>query len=601
VQGATAVSASLRLAGDAQALASWRGYLATDQRWLSSLPNSALAVGDTVLETPESLTTLKAAVRALAAASAETSADDAPAGTRSVASLLRDRWQARGHLACVVTRLVTDEELVFVVTPGVPYTMGEIEVKGDAFTGREAALARVLPRRGDVFRAEAWATAVNRLLAAAGEAGYPFSRWLVRDVRVDPERAAVDLVAILMTGPVVYFGPQVSDLPGGRGEGFLVRAARLPAGRRYRESDLWAARARLLQRDIYADVGEPVVFTTAAPGTVGVHWPVTPVSRPNRAAVMLGLSRADAEEPARISGQADLQLANLAGSGRRLELAWSDDGRARSHFGFGWREPLLWGTPFDATVDVDHEVATGVYTRFRTDGRLQLPVAGPWEIEVGLGWDRSTFPTGAWSRTTRWRARGAFLHRRSDRNVSGWQGTFAIESARRGVDARVGEATDASVTPGEERQTLVELRLSGERWLTGTLSLAVSGLFQEVTGEGVEISLAEQYRLGGTSTLRGYLEDQFHGERVASSMVELRIGRPGRSRLYTFFDVGYFRFAGSDPAQPANETTFEGTRRGFGLGIETATPGGDVSLAIGLPGAFQFDDAKLHIALLQAF
>jgi len=124
-------------------LASWRGYLATDQRWLSSLPNSALAVGDTVLETPESLTTLKAAVRALAAASAETSADDAPAGTRSVASLLRDRWQARGHLACVVTRLVTDEELVFVVTPGVPYTMGETtKTSSSSVTSRVTTHAR---------------------------------------------------------------------------------------------------------------------------------------------------------------------------------------------------------------------------------------------------------------------------------------------------------------------------------------------------------------------------------------------------------------------------------------------------------------------------
>ncbi|MBU0743517.1 BamA/TamA family outer membrane protein, partial [bacterium] len=535
------------------------------------------------------------------AASAVSPAPVAPAGGRSVASLLRDRWLARGYLACVVTRLETAEGSVFTVAPGAPYTVGEIVVTGEDFPGRDAVLARALPRRDDPFGAEAWAAAIDRLLVMTGEAGYPFSRWLVRDVRVDSVRAAVDVGAILMTGPVAYFGPQASNLPEGRGEDFLVRASRLPVGRRYRESDLRAARARLMQRDIYADVGRPVVFTTAAPGTVGVHWPVTPVPRPNRVALMLGLSRTGADEPARVSGQADLHLANLAGSGRRLELAWSDDGRARSHFGFGWLEPLLWGTPFDATVDVDHEVATDVYTRFRVDSRLKLPVAGAWEIEVGLGWDRSTFPVGAWSRTTRWRTRGAFLHRRRDRGANGWQGTFAIESARRGVDARPVDDPSAGVTPGEESQTLVEMRLSGERWLTGTLSLAVGGMFQEVNGRGGEIPLAEQYRLGGARTLRGYLEDQFHGERVASSMVELRIGRPGRSRLYTFFDVGYFRFAGADPARPARLTSVSGSRRGFGLGIETATRGGDISLAIGLPGAFQFDDAKLHIALLQAF
>jgi len=598
----TAVAAppTVRLVGEVRMSGPGPGAFAADQRWLDALPAAALAMADTVLEASSPPALRRDAVRALVGIPAAATGDSAAAG-RPVSALLRDRWLDRGYFSCTIARRETPDGIVFEVSPGEPYRLGTVLVEGEDFPGRDAALARALPRTGDVFSATAWAAGVDRLLAAAAEAGYPFCQWLVRDVGAYPGRADVDVVALLLLGPPSVFGPQSSDLPDGRGEDFLVRAARLPTGRRYRESDLSAARVRLLQRNIYADVGEPVVFTTAAPGTVGVHWPVTPISRPNRAAVMLGLSRTGEDEPARLSGQVDLRLANLAGTGRRMELAWSDDGRSRSHFGFGWLEPLLWGTPFDATVDVDHEVATDVYTRFRVDGRLQLPVAGAWQVEMGLGWDRSTFPTGAWNRTTRWRARGAFLHRRGDRGVNGWEGTFAIESARRGVDMRPDEDAVTDATPGEMRQTLVELRLGGERWLTPTLSVAINGLFLEVAGEGDATPLAEQYRLGGARTLRGYLEDQFHGERVASSMLELRIGRPGRSRLYTFFDVGYFRFAGEDPTRPDETATFEGTRRGFGLGLETATPGGDISLAVGFPGEFQFDDAKLHIALLQSF
>jgi hemolysin activation/secretion protein len=208
---------------------------------------------------------------------------------------------------------------------------------------------------------------------------------------------------------------------------------------------------------------------------------------------------------------------------------------------------------------------------------------------------------GDWQRSTRWRARGAFLRRRIDRAASEWWGTFAIESARRAVDVRTVEGEPAPTRPAEERQTLVNLRLAGERWVSGTLSVAATGLYREVSGDTDDIPLSEQYRLGGARSLRGYLEDQFHGERVASAMLELRIGRPGRSRLYTFFDVGYFRYSGPDPVDSELSATYTGTRRGFGLGIETSTPGGDVTLAIGLPGTVQFDDAKLHIALLQVF
>jgi hypothetical protein len=45
----------------------------------------------------------------------------------------------------------------------------------------------------------------------------------------------------------------------------------------------------------------------------------------------------------------------------------------------------------------------------------------------------------------------------------------------------------------------------------------------------------------------------------------------------------------------------ESTLRGYGLGLETRTPAGDVSLAVGLPGTVDFDAAKLHVTLLQSF
>ncbi len=590
-------SVGLHLAEGLTDTIAFRDPLAADERWLNEQTPSALAFRDSVNGAPE---TLRAAVGNLQPGKP---ADDhaAPTGRRSLESLLRDRWAARGYLACRITRRAQGEQVWFAVEPGPLYSVGTVDVGGGEFPGRQPTITRLLPRNGDPCLRETWGRAVEALVAAAGEAGHPFARWVVRDVSVDPLRHVVDIRAMLMVGPSVYFGPQASSLPDGRGEGFLFRAARLPVGRPYRESVLRESRVRLQQRDIYASVGEPVIFTTTSPDTVGVYWPVTPVPHPNRAAIMLGLSRAGDTEPARVSGQVDLLLANLAGSGRRLDVAWSDDGRQRSHFGFGWQEPLLLGTPFDAVLDVDQEVATDVYTRFRTDGRLQLPVAGPWHVEVGLGWDRSTYPVGTWSRSTRWRARGAFLRRRIDRADSGWWGIFAIESARRAVDVRAVEGESVATRPAEERQTLVELRLAGERWLTETLSVAVDGVFREVSGNDGEIPLSEQYRLGGARSLRGYLEDQFHGERVASSMLELRVGRPGRSRLYTFFDVGYFRFSSPDPSDPESLMTQSGTRRGFGLGIETSTPGGDVSLAIGLPGTVQFDDAKLHIALLQAF
>jgi len=545
---------------------------------------------------------------------------------RALAARLRDRWLARGYLAadCLPdsgaavaagggAAAGAPPEPDLVITPGPRFRVGEVTVGGPDFAGRAHAVAAALPPRGAWFVPDAWEEGVARLLAAAGEAGHPFARWVIGEVRVDRARAEVDVTATLFTGPRAWLGPVTSDLPGGRGAGFLRRASGLSPGAPYRESDLARARDRLLARGVWQEVGEPLIHTAGAADTVGVHWPVVPVPRPNRFSAVLGLSRRDPGDSgaataggSRLSGQVDLLLPDLAGSGRRLALAWTDDGRDRSRLGFSYLEPLAFGTPLDLEGTLTHEVEQESYTRFSADLRARLAVAGAWGLEFGLGRDRGTYPVGDLSGTSRLRARAALLRRRGDPGRSGWAGQFGLETARRQAVARVDTAAGAPVTPvggTEARQSLLDLAWSGEAFLTSTLSVAVRGAFAEVRGDGGPVPLAEQYRFGGARTLRGYREGAFHGERIAHGSLEIRIGRPYRSRLYTFFDLGYFRYvaAAATVGDPGATVRQEGTPRGFGLGLETRAAGGDVSLAIGLPGRWNFDAALLHVALLQTF
>ncbi|MBK6899108.1 MAG: BamA/TamA family outer membrane protein [bacterium] len=525
-----------------------------------------------------------------------------PGGARRpAASLLRDRWLERGHLGCRVAPAAPDSAAVLLVAPGPRHRHGALKVGGEDFAGRDAALARWLPSPGDPVDAEAWRRAVAGLLLAAGEAGHPFAHWIVQRATVHADPPLLEVEALLVTGPAVVFGPVTSDLPGGRGAAFLAKAARLAPGSRFRESALASARRRLQLRDIYAEVGAPVVYATGDDAAVGVHWPVRLRPRPNRAAVMLGLSRTGEDGTSRLSGQVDLKLANLAGTGRGLDLLWTDDGRARSRLEIGWREPLVGGTPFDAQLSVGHEVQRSVSTRFHLDGRLSLPVSGPWGLEVGLGRDRSTYAAGAWSGTSRWRTRAGVVRRRGDPARDGWWGAVALESARRGAELRTGDGAVPGASSGEARQTMVEADLGLERWWGPRTSTAATGMFRDLRGDEAVVPLNEQYRLGGARSLRGYLEDQFHGERVAALSLELRWGHPDRSRVYTFLDLGYVRAAAADPADATRRITSVSELRGYGLGLTTSSAAGEVSLAIGFPGSVSFEDAKLHVALLQSF
>jgi len=112
---------------------------------------------------------------------------------------------------------------------------------------------------------------------------------------------------------------------------------------------------------------------------------------------------------------------------------------------------------------------------------------------------------------------------------------------------------------------------------------------------------SDLFRFGGAATLRGYGEGEFHGVEAAWAGLEWRLGSPRGSRLYTFWDVGYFGFWADAAGAPGDRELRRGWPRGYGLGLLARTPGGDLSLAVGFPGTVDFDLAKLHVTLLESF
>jgi len=607
---------ALRLAaGDSVALAP---YLENDRAWLRTWPAALLAspaadslatVRDWVQQWYRTRQSRDDATRwsAPVPTTVDSGAVAVSYGVRDVLSRLRDRWLDRGYLAvkCRAGKRASDgvsrpdSAAVLTIDPGPRFRIGEVTIDGVDFPERTRLLADFLPRSGAYFDPPAWDAAVERLLVEIGQTGRPFASWLQRRASVDVAGGIVHVNAVLFPGAVTYLGPITSDLPAGPGSGFLVRATGLHAGTLFRQRDLENARRRLLARGLYTQVGEPLVYRTTAGDTVGIHWPVVPAQRANRLAVMLGLSRETQDAANRISGQVDLDLPNLAGSGRHLTVRWSDDGRQKTFFGFGYTEPLAFGTPLDASVALDQEVVKDSYTRFRIDQRWQMAVVGFWAVEVGLGWDRSTFPAGELQGTRRLRGRAAFLHKRGDHRYSGWSTTLALETARRSTSLRVDSGDGGLGAVAQQR--IYELDLAGELWLAAAWSLAGRLSYRRVGDELEVVPLSEQFLYGGARTLRGYREQEFHGSEVAFGGVELRIGRAGRSRLYTFFDMGYFEFAVPTAEQAAETTRRQDVQRGFGLGIDTRTRGGDISLAVGFPGQVNFDEAKLHVALQGSF
>jgi outer membrane protein assembly factor BamA len=591
----------LVFAPEVQTDAQLDSWLQEDRTWLAGLPGSERRLEPAPPGTSEadSLAALRGWIMAQA------QGDSLPP-VRPLASRLRDRWLGRGHLAAAVLPAGEGAPLRLVVTPGPRYSLASIDVGGADFESRDHLLRVWLPRAGEPFDPQRLSRAMSEILLGAGEAGFPFARWVNSDLQVSAAEGTVQVRATLLPGNRSYIGPVTSSLPPGRPARFLARASGLETGDPFRQSDLERASERLLARDLYTSVGTPQVYPTGKVDTVGIHFPVVPRRKVNQLQVVLGLSRRQEDQPSRLSGEVDLRLPNMAGSGRNLGFNWRDDGARKSHLGLDYLEPLAFGTPLDAWFALDSEVESASHTRLRVDNRWQLPVVALWGVELGVGWDRTTYPQGELERSSRVRARGAFLHRRGDRSRSGWFGSFAMETAWRSSVARPADQEDGPTGNqlGEAvTQRIYEVDAGAELWVAPAWSLAGRASFRQLSGSEGVVPLAEQFRFGGAATLRGYREDEFHGTKAAWGSLELRIGPPGGSRLYTFYDLGYFGFSTLAPVAGGSEIQVwkEDWPRGYGLGILARTPGGDISLAVGFPGTVDFDLAKLHVTLLESF
>ncbi len=571
-------------------------WLHEDRGWLRSLPEGYFSpsLPDPFSSGADSVDFLRKWVE-------RTAGQDSLPRLRSVHSLLRDRWLDRGYFEA----RVTGQDTLFLAS-GSRYHWGEWSVGGEEFSGRQHLLETWLPRPGKSFDRRELEHAIEMLLLGAGEAGHPFARWITQDLELARDSFTVTLKGRLLVGHLAVIGPISSNLSTQRASNFLARATGLKHGALLRHSDLLRASDRLLARDLYSSVGTPQVYLTSDKDTVGVHFPVTERRKINRFQVVLGLSRKQEGEPSRVSGEVDLRLPNMAGTGRRLGIGWRDDGKEKSWFGFSYLEPLAFGTPLDTEFILDNEVQSGSHTRFRLDNRWRIPVVALWGAELGVGWDRSTFPTGTLVHSSRLRGRGGILHHRGDRSRSGWSGLFSLETAYRSSTLRPEDDQTEAPSPqlGEAlTQRIFSGDLSGEWWVTQTISFFNRASYRQISGGDAEVPLSEQFRFGGAATLRGYREDEFHGTAASWGSLEVRIGRPGGSRLYTFYDLGYFEFSVLDPLgdDPDHRSLKKGWPRGYGLGILARTPGGDISLAIGFPGTVDFEQAKLHVTLLESF
>jgi outer membrane protein assembly factor BamA len=438
----------------------------------------------------------------------------------------------------------------------------------------EAAPASRGLREGDPFDPAAMEEALSGLLARCVEIGYPYAQVWLTGFSYESSNNTVSLSVSVFTGERSLIGRIVFEGLAKTDSSIALRTSRLSSGRTYRERDVASAREYLAASGYFETVGEARLERRAG-GRVDVRIPVRDRARTNIFQGAFGISR-DGEGDYLLNGSIELDLRNIAGSGRNARIATLNDGRRYSRIELKLHEPFVLSSPVALDAELTQIVQDSTYIWHAGGLYARIPLGPASAVTGGLGADRNVPGSGELDRSVRQRFRIGIS---AERNAA--RGELHVEGARK----------ESYYTDGRtEGEWQFLYRFSGE---TSIPAFAGQSLYLRLVSDAVfakgEIPLAETYSLGGARSLRGYRENQFRGERIAFTNIEYRFGESGG--LFVFDDAGIFYHADEG-------WTF---KNGVGFGLHSVSPVGVLTLSFGVGERLSLDETRVHVSLLERF
>jgi len=311
---------------------------------------------------------------------------------------------------------------------------------------------------------------------------------------------------------------------------------------------------------------------------------------------------ANDKESGYLTGFININLRNLFGTGRAALIRWQQENQYSQELELRYIEPWLFGYPFNIEAGLLQRKQDSTYVQRNLDAKFEYIATPEISASILIG-SQATIPAILSSNAFTVYNSSAFtsginlkIDTRDD-YYAPTGGILFINSYKytskriNGPAAFITADTKTNVTFQR-----LELDLSFFRRIFDKQIAALGIHGRELRGSDFEVS--DLYYLGGTNSLRGYLEKQFLGNRIFWSNLEYRYLLARRSYTFVFFDTGYY-LRNADPLKNIQEVSSFKTGYGFGLNIETGL--GVLSVSFALGQGDSFSQGKIHFGIVNEF
>lgn len=380
----------------------------------------------------------------------------------------------------------------------------------------------------------------------------------------------------------------------------ILRAARIFPPELYSQDKVESIPKKLNRLRFFEPVNTPGYYFNSS--NEGVLQITVQEKETNNFDGIVGYVPGNENETGYFTGFLNISLRNLFGTGRAAAFKWHKENRNSQELEIKYLEPWILGYPFNIGLGFFQRKQDTTYVQSKFDGSIEFLATD--DISASLLFStESIVPTeNENSFFTVYNASilstGIRLSIDSRDDVyAPTEGIYFVNSYLYSKKSINGPAqfinSDTKTEINLQRLTL-DFSYFFEIFNRQVIAAGVHA--REMRGDFFEIS--DYYMLGGTTTLRGYRENQFLGNRTFWSNLEYRYLLTPRTYAYLFFDTGYYLRNADESKGLIELSEF---KYGYGLGLNLETGLGILGVSFALGEGDSFSQGKIHFAIVNEF
>ena len=483
----------------------------------------------------------------------------------------------------------------------------QIKFNGVGLSGIDSSKAAEIKSRFDTrpgrqFEPEKFINDMDDALGQLENQGYPFTRFELKSSSIEDVSPSTGSIGIDMN---TVLGPRliVNEIQIGGNDltkdNVILREIRINKGDVYDQRKVDKIPQRLMKLGYFDQVTQPQVFLTE--GQSGGLIINVKEGNASKFDGILGYNPGTDTEGGYFTGQLDISLGNLLGTGRSLLAHWEKRDRETQGLQFHYREPWLAGLPLHAGFGFEQLIQDTTYVQRDIAVDFAVPIFENMNILTRL--NRSEISPDSMGSYIRGIPRSRTLNASigieydsRDDLINPQAGAYYNTFVQTGKKENLGP--DDLVQSLDLRKDIDNKRFSLDAEFYAPLFkrqvLAIGVHGRQIHSNEEVIPVPDLYRLGGTKSLRGYREDQFFGSSVAWTNVELRYILGRRSRAFVFIDSGYYSSKNGNIESNKYKVGY-----GFGFRLETGL--GIMGVDYGLGDGDGLFNGKVHVGLINEF